>query len=145
MSNASASNGAGLGSGVGDKMVADTVEEICTTSSIAAVDNSPPGVIINTLCLKDGRFLKPDAGAIALVEQLPPTLAGTAGAGDDTSDAGNIVDKHQSRELQIHRRPHKPNSQVARQNAAARRTPSDHINPDQVKATTPMPTQIIQN
>jgi hypothetical protein len=32
------------------KMIADAVEEILTTSCIAAVDNSPPGVIINTLC-----------------------------------------------------------------------------------------------
>ena len=138
---------AGTCSGVGDKMVADAVEEIWTTSSIAAVDNSPPWVIINTLCLKEGCFPEPDAGVIALVEQLPPTLTGTAGAGDDTPDACNIVDKLRSRGSQIHMRPHKPNSQVARRCAGARRTPNNHINPYRVKVTTPMHTQhaIIKN
>ena len=73
-------------------MVADVVEEIWTTSCIAAVDNSPPWVIINTLCLKEGRFPELDAGAIAMVEQLPPTLTATAGAWDDAPDVGDMVE-----------------------------------------------------
>jgi hypothetical protein len=77
---------------VGEKMVADTVEEIWTTSCIAAVDSSPLGVNINTLCLKEGCFPKPDAGVIGMVEQLPPTLTTIAAAGDDAPDAGDMVD-----------------------------------------------------
>ena len=73
-------------------MVADVVEEIWTISCMAAVDNSPPRVIINTLCLKDARFLELDAGAIAMVEQLPPTLTAIAGAGDDALNVGDMVE-----------------------------------------------------
>ncbi len=76
----------------GRKMVADAVEEIWTTSSIAAVDNSLIGVIINTLCLKKGRFLELDAGAIAMVEQLPSILTAIAGAGDDALNVGDMVE-----------------------------------------------------
>jgi hypothetical protein len=92
ISNASVSTGAGACSGVGEKMVANTVEEIWTTSCIAAVDNSPLGVNINTLCLKEGRFPKLDAGVIGMLEQLPPTLTATAAVGDDAPDAGDMVD-----------------------------------------------------
>jgi hypothetical protein len=92
ISNASASTGAGACSGVGEKMVADTVEEIWTTSCITAVDSSPLGMNINTLCLKEERFPKPDASAIGMLEQLPPTLTATAVAGDDAPDAGDMVD-----------------------------------------------------
>lgn len=92
MSNASASNGTCTKSGVGEKMVADVVEEIWTISCMAAVDNSPPRVIINTLCLKDARFLELDAGAIAMVEQLPPILTAIAGAGDDALNVGDMVE-----------------------------------------------------
>jgi hypothetical protein len=96
MSNASASNGACAYSGVGEKMVADTVEEMWTTFCISAVDNSPLGMNINTLCLKDGRFLEPDAGVIAMVEQLPLTLTVTVGTGDDAPDACDMVDESAS-------------------------------------------------
>jgi hypothetical protein len=92
ISNASASTGPGACSGVGENMVAYTVEEIWTTSFIAAVDSSPLGVNINTLCLKEGRFPEPDAGVIGMLEQLPPTLTATAAAGDDTPDACDMVD-----------------------------------------------------
>ena len=67
------------------KPVADAVEEIWTTSCIVAIDNSPLWVIIKTLCLKEG-------GAIAMVEQLPPTLTAIAGVGDDASDACDMVE-----------------------------------------------------
>jgi hypothetical protein len=80
ISNASASNGAGACSGVGEKMVAYTGEEIWTTFCIASVDSSPLGVNINTLCLKEGRFPEPDACAIGMVEHLPPTFTATAAA-----------------------------------------------------------------
>ena len=56
---------------------------IAITSYIAAVNNPPPGVIINTLCLKEGCFPKLDAGA--MVEQLAAftcALMTRAGAGD---------------------------------------------------------------
>jgi hypothetical protein len=55
MLNASTSNEAGVCSEVGEKMVADTVEEMWTTSCISAVDNSLLGMNINTLYLKDRR------------------------------------------------------------------------------------------
>ena len=80
MYNASASNVGGTCSGVGEKMVADTVENIWTTSCITAVENSPPWVIITTLCLKEGHFLEPDVSVIAIIEQLPPILTAIAGA-----------------------------------------------------------------
>jgi hypothetical protein len=64
MSNASASNGAGTCGGVGEQH----------------------------LCLKKGRFPEPDASAGAMLEQLPPTLTATAGAGDDAPDAGDMVE-----------------------------------------------------
>jgi hypothetical protein len=92
MSNASASNGAGTCGGVGEKMGADAVEEIWTTSCLAAVDNSPPGVIINTLCLKEGRFPEPDTGAGGMLEKLPLTLTATAEAGNDAPDAYDVVE-----------------------------------------------------
>jgi hypothetical protein len=76
----------------GRKMVADAVEEIWTTSCIVAVDNYPPWMIINTLCLKEGCFPEPDAGVIVMVEQLPPTLTATAGVGDDAPDACDMVE-----------------------------------------------------
>jgi hypothetical protein len=81
---------------VGEKMVADTVKEIWTTSCIAAVDSSPLGVNINTLYLKEGRFSEPDAGAIGMLEQLSPTLTAAVAAGDDAPDAGDMVDRQMS-------------------------------------------------
>jgi hypothetical protein len=92
MSNALVSNGVNTCSVMEEKIVADAVEEIWTISCIAAVDNSLPGLIINTLCLKEGRFPEPDASAIAMVEQLPPTFIATAGAGDDAPDTCDMVE-----------------------------------------------------
>jgi len=49
-------------------------------------------VIINTLCLKEGRFPESDACVGTMLEQLPPTLTATAEAGDDDLDAGDMVE-----------------------------------------------------
>jgi hypothetical protein len=57
-----------------------------------AVDYSPPWGIINTLCLREGRFPEPNACAIAMVEQLSPTITATAEAGDNALDAGDMVE-----------------------------------------------------
>ena len=72
MSNASASNGAGTCNGMKEKIVADAVEEIWTTSCIAAVDNFHPWVIINTLYMKEECFPKFDSSVIVMVKQLSP-------------------------------------------------------------------------
>ena len=79
-----ASNGTGTCNGAGEKFPPNVVDEICTSSCIAAVDNSPPRVIINTLCLKERRF--PEPNACTMVEQLTPALMRTVGAGDEALD-----------------------------------------------------------
>ena len=83
MSISSGWNGAGWGSEVGEISSAQVDDFIATTFCIAAIDNSLPWVIINTLCLKERRFLESDA--CAMVEQLAAltcALMTRAGVGD---------------------------------------------------------------
>lgn len=69
MSTLTYSNGARIGVGVGEESLAQADDFFAIASCIAAVNIIPLGVIINTLCLKEGRF-DPELDLGAMVVQL---------------------------------------------------------------------------